>query len=154
MSDLRQTPPNGAVIHPPIAFLDRTYDEALSLTRAARGCIASGLAAPKGNGSLPSTLTASFESLRLTVRMTQIMAWCLAQKAIFAGELTRDRETVEKFALGARELCLGGEEHAADEDLHNSFRNLLERSRALYVRVMRLDEMMHREMMGEVVGQA
>jgi regulator of CtrA degradation len=139
---------DGIVVHPPIAFLDRTYDEALALTQAARGCITAGLAVPKAEGSMSAALTASFESLRLTVRMTQIMAWCLAQKAIFAGELSRDRATVEKFALGARELCLGGEEHTADEDLHNTFRNLLERSRALYVRVMRLDELMHRDVMG------
>lgn len=152
MSDNRKSPADGRVdegsVHPPIAFLDRTYDEALALTRAARGCIAAGLATPKTEGSVSSMLTASFESLRLTVRMTQIMAWCLAQKAIFAGELSRDRETIEKFALGARELCLGGEEHSGDEELQNAFRNLLQRSRALYVRVMRLDELMHREVLG------
>jgi regulator of CtrA degradation len=157
MSDYRKSAggsAEGGIVHPPIAFLDRTYDEALALTHAAQGCIASGLAAPKAGGSISSALTASFESLRLTVRMTQIMAWCLAQKAIFAGELLRDRETVEKFALGARDLCLGGEEHVADDDLNNTFRNLLDRSRALYVRVLRLDELMHREVMGEVVGHA
>jgi regulator of CtrA degradation len=139
-------------VHPPVAFLDRTYDEALALTRAARGCVAAGLASPIDGASLGSALTASFESLRLTVRITQIMAWCLAQKAIFAGELPRDPQTIEKFALGARELCLGGDEHAGDCELTHAFRGLLARSRALYVRVLRLDELMHREVMGEVAA--
>ena len=135
-------------IHPPIAFLDRTYDEALSLTYAARGCIAAGLARPLAGASASTSFTASVESMRLTVRLTQVMAWCLAQKAIFSGELARDPETVEKFALGARELCLGGAENAHVEGLTKPFQGLLAKSHALYVRVLRLDELMHREVMG------
>lgn len=145
-----QTPSTEAksAVHPPVAFLDRTYHEALALTHAAHGCIAAGMTAPLEGASMASALTASIESMRLTVRITQIMAWCLAQKAIFAGELLRDAATVEKFALGARELCLGGDEHNNDNDLTNTFRGLLARSRALYVRVLRLDELMHREVLG------
>lgn len=134
-----------SMVHPPIAFLDRTYDEALALTRAARGCIAAGLAAPLRGAPPRSALAASLESMRLTVRITQIMAWCLAQKAIFAGEMPRDPTTVERFALGARDLCLGGIENADDEWLPKTLRALLARSRALYVRVMRLDALMHHE---------
>lgn len=137
-------------VHPPIAFLDRTYDEALALTRAAKGCIAAGFAEPLNGAPMASALAASLESMRLTARVTQIMAWCLAQKAIVAGELERDAATVEKFALGAKALCLGGTESAADEWLTKTLRNLLAQSRALYVRVMRLDELMHREIVGRV----
>lgn len=137
-----------AAVHPPIQFLDRTYDEALALTRAARGCIAAGLAAPLAGAPPASALAASLESMRLTVRITQVMAWCLAQKAIFAGEMTRDETTVGQFSLGARELCLGGGENANDEWLPNSLRALLVQSHALYVRVLRLDELMHRDVAG------
>lgn len=135
-------------IHPPIQFLDRTYEEALALTRAARGCIAAGLAAPLQGAPPASALAASLESMRLTVRITQVMAWCLAQKAIFAGEMPRDAATVARFALGARDLCLGGNESADDEWLPKSLRALLAQSHALYVRVLRLDELMHREVAG------
>ena len=150
MSDGPQLPHSKAdsAVHPPIAFLDRTFDEALALTRAAHGCIAAGLAAPLNGAPVDSAFAASLESMRLTARITQIMAWCLAQKAIFAGELERDAATVEKFALGARTLCLGGTESASDEWLSKTLRNLLMQSHALYVRVMRLDELMHREVMG------
>ena len=85
--------------------------------------------------------------MRLTVRITQVMAWCLAQKAIFAGEMTRDAATVGQFALGAQ-LCLGGGENVNDEWLPNSLRALLAQSHALYVRVLRLDELMHRDVAG------
>jgi regulator of CtrA degradation len=150
MSEGPQLPHANAdsAVHPPITFLDRTYDEALALTHAARGCIAAGLAAPLNGAPLTSAFAASIESMRLTARITQIMAWCLAQKAIFAGELERDAAIVEKFALGARTLCLGGTESATDEWLSKPLRNLLAQSHALYVRVMRLDELMHREVVG------
>lgn len=141
-------PADAAAVHPPIQFLDRTYDEALALTRAARGCIAAGLAAPLAGAPPASALAASLESMRLTVRITQVMAWCLAQKAIFAGEMTRDATTVAQFSLGARELCLGGSENIDDEWLPKSLRALLAQSHALYVRVLRLDELMHREVAG------
>jgi regulator of CtrA degradation len=146
-TEIPSTSGTGAV-HPPIQFLDRTYDEALALTRAARGCIAAGLAAPLAGAPSASALTASLEAMRLTVRITQIMAWCLAQKAIFAGEMTRDSATVARFSLGARELCLGGGESAGDQWLPKSLRALLAQSHALYVRVLRLDELMHREVAG------
>src|SRR3954468_16809385 len=87
-------------VHPPVAFLDRTYDEALALTRAARDCIAAGVVLPPDGASPAVAMAASVESMRLTTRITQVMAWCLAQKAIFAGEFTRDAATVERFSLG------------------------------------------------------
>jgi regulator of CtrA degradation len=144
----RFTTATDAAIHPPIAFLDRTYEEALALTHAARGCVAAGLAAPLEGAPTASALAASLESMRLTVRITQIMAWCLAQKAIFAGEIERNATTVAQYTLGARDLCLGGSESADDEWLPRPLRALLVQSHALYVRVMRLDELMHREVAG------
>lgn len=142
-------PFQSSAVHPPVAFLDRTYDEALALTRAARDCIAAGVVLPPRGSSPVASMVASVESMRLTTRITQVMAWCLAQKAIFAGEVARDADTVERFTLGARELCLG-EDNEHNELLSPPLQALLERSRALYVRVLRLDDLMHRE----VVGQA
>jgi regulator of CtrA degradation len=143
MSDDSKT----SAIHPPVAFLDRTYDEALALTRAARDCIAAGIVLPPGGSSPAASMVAAVESMRLTTRITQVMAWCLAQKAIFAGEMARNTDTVERFSLGARELCLG-EDNENNELLAQPLRALLKKSRALYVRVLRLDDLMHREVAG------
>ncbi|MGE5538112.1 MAG: DUF1465 family protein [Gemmatimonas sp.] len=136
-----------SALHPPVAFLDRTYDEALALTRAARDCIAAGVVLPPEGSSTTAALAAAVESMRLTTRITQVMAWCLAQKAIFAGEIERDADTVERFSLGARELCLGEDNDNANL-LSEPLRALLAKSRALYVRVLRLDDLMHREVAG------
>jgi regulator of CtrA degradation len=136
-----------SAIHPPVAFLDRTYDEALGLTRAARDCIAAGVVLPPEGSSPSASMVAAVESMRLTTRITQVMAWCLAQKAIFAGEVARDAATVERFSLGARELCLG-EDNENNELLSEPLRVLLAKSRALYIRVLRLDDLMHREVAG------
>jgi regulator of CtrA degradation len=140
--------PQASAIQPPVAFLDRTYDEALALTRAARDCIAAGVVLPPVGSSPSASMVATVESMRLTTRITQVMAWCLAQKAIFAGEVARDAEIVERFSLGARELCLG-EDNENNELLSQPLRTLLAKSRALYIRVLRLDDLMHREVLGQ-----
>jgi regulator of CtrA degradation len=136
-------PCHTGAVHPPVAFLDRTYDDVLALTRAARDYVA-GARASHGGASVKG-LTASLESMRLTTRVVQVMAWCLAQKAIFAGELDRDPATVERFALTGRNVCLGGMEAAEDESLPERLRALLAQSRALYLRVLHLDELLHRD---------
>ena len=140
--------PQASAIQPPVAFLDRTYDEALALTRAARDCIAAGVVLPPEGSSPSASMVATVESMRLTTRITQVMAWCLAQKAIFAGEVARNAEIVERFSLGARELCLG-EDNENNELLSQPLRTLLAKSRALYIRVLRLDDLMHREVLGQ-----
>jgi regulator of CtrA degradation len=140
--------PQASAIQPPVAFLDRTYDEALALTRAARDFIAAGVVLPPEGSSPSASMVATVESMRLTTRITQVMAWCLAQKAIFAGEVARDAEIVERFSLGARELCLG-EDNENNELLSQPLRTLLAKSRALYIRVLRLDDLMHREVLGQ-----
>lgn len=95
-------------------------------------------------------LQACYESMRVTSRLTQVMAWLLAQKAAQAGEITPLEACSERFRLAASEVCLedGGQR---DESLPRGLRSLLDRSRSLYVRVGRLEEMV-RERTGERAG--
>jgi regulator of CtrA degradation len=85
-------------------------------------------------------LRTSCESMRITCRLTQVMAWLLAQRAVFAGEIEFDHDVAEFYALGAEGVCL---ENALEEleDIPGGLRSLLERSYQLYVRIKRLDEM-------------
>lgn len=138
-------PPAPNAVHPPVAFFDRTYDEAFALTRAARDYIA-GFRATGGDRPPAQALAVSLESMRLTTRVVQVMAWCLAQKAIFAGELVCEPATVEWFALSGREVCLGGKEEAESASMPERLRVLLKESRALYIRVLRLDKLLYREL--------
>lgn len=136
-------------VHPPVAFFGRTYEDALALTRTARDYIAGARRAGKDIAP-EDALAFSVESMRLTTRVVQVMAWCLARKAIFAGELDSGAATVERFALSGRDVCMGGTEEADNPSLPDRFRTLLTESRALYVRVLRLDELLRREADGRV----
>ncbi|WP_445681143.1 DUF1465 family protein [Radicibacter daui] len=159
----------------------RTYDEAFDLLVEARNYMAHHRSFPGSSGSsyplapassrphlvasdgarpaAPASeesgrrLRTSCESMRITCRLTQVMAWLLAQRAVFAGEIEFDLEVAEFYALGAEGVCL---ENALEEleDMPGGLRSLLERSYQLYVRIKRLDEMSRRHLAsGAAVGQ-
>lgn len=88
-------------------------------------------------------LAFSRESMRLTARLIQVMAWLLAQKAVQAGEISLST-AADVYGLSGRDVCLAHDE-SANAALPATLRNLLERSYRLYVRVSRLDEMVRRE---------
>ena len=127
----------------PTAFFGKTYDETLALLRESRDYVA--LAAPgdKRVGTENQRLIRACESLRVTSRLSQIMAWLLAQKAVLAGEISREQAAAEPYALGGHAVCLGGGDRV--DGLPPRLRSLADRSHALYVRVARLDEMVRRD---------
>jgi regulator of CtrA degradation len=125
-----------------ITFFDRTYDEAFDLLIEARNYLAEGLHLGTESMTPEDRLVASCETMRLTSRLVQVMAWLLVQKAVHAGELDPSEADEPARRLGGREVCaesgpwdLGG--------LPRGLRSLLDRSLALYNRVARLDEMVH-----------
>jgi regulator of CtrA degradation len=75
------------------------------------------------------------------------MAWLLAQKAVQAGEIS-PVAAAAAYRLSEDDMCLleGGAETTAA--LPEGLRDLLERSRALYVRVTRLDTLVQRSATG------
>ena len=117
-------------------YFSRTYDETMSLLLEARNCVM------RSGEQLATTARArlafSRESMRLTTRLTSVMAWLLAQRAVGEGEMTR-QEASDAHKLTARDLCL----ETADADdsalLPPDLQQLLDRSHALYSRVARLD---------------
>ena len=127
----------------PIAFFTRTYDEAFALLLEARNYIAYEEAADRAQADLLARLHISFESTRLTARLTQIMAWLFFQKAAHAGKLTRDELAHEACRLSAPP-CLF-EPPLEAERLPPRLRDLAQRSRRLLVRVARLDSLIGRE---------
>jgi regulator of CtrA degradation len=82
----------------------------------------------------------SAETMRLTSRMTHIMAWLLAQRAAHEGELTVEELKSESWRLGGHTVCLG-ESSIEPEELPPYLRDLLRRSEALFRRISRLDQM-------------
>ncbi|MEI9986261.1 MAG: DUF1465 family protein [Aliidongia sp.] len=132
-----------AAIH--TAFFGRTYDEAMGLLLEARNYVLADDSRHAAATTLPTErLILCCEAMRLTARLTHVMAWLLAQKAVHAGEITLAEAAAEPFALGGRTTCL--DEYPGVADLGDDWlTGLLDRSRRLYVRVSRLDEMVRRE---------
>lgn len=128
---------------PAVAFFDSTYEEALGLARELRDHIAAeggqGRPAPE---AYHARLHGSCECLRMTARLTQVIAWFLVQKAVHAGELSREDARASHRRLGGQEVCEPGRELKGAE-LPPALADLQRRTADLYARVARLDAMMN-----------
>ena len=136
------TTPSPAGGPPATAFFSKTCDEARVLLAEARvyaETVRDRRFAPPNAG-----LAHGLEALRLTTRLTQITAWLLVQRAVHAGELSPAQARAAHNRLGGHVVCLdsGGEAAAR---LPAVLRGLLLRSRRLYQRISRLDEMIARD---------
>ncbi len=83
-------------------------------------------------------LECSCEALRVTSRLTQVMAWLMLQRAVMAGEVTQEQAMAEDNLLSGQDVCLVERDEL---DLPPALRSLLERSHRLYQRVSRLERM-------------
>ena len=123
-----------------VAFFDTTYQEALSLTQEARDYLVGLNGGAARSGSPADALLASCETMRLTSRLTQVMAWLLVQKAVYAGELTRTEAQDPKYRLAGQDVCSPADP-AFEGELEPGLADLLARSHSLYQRVARLDSL-------------
>jgi len=124
-------------------FFGKTYDETMSLLLASRDYLAMAQPADALGLKPIDRLRVNCEAMRLTTRLTQIMAWLLAQRAVFAGEMGRAQAASDEFRLSADAVCMA-ESAAAAHILPMRLQELLDESRRLYVRVARLDELSRR----------
>jgi regulator of CtrA degradation len=124
------------------AFFSKTYDEAEALLLEARAYMEFTQSSKWSQWAIG--LLHDLEAMRVTARLTNVMAWLLAQRAVSAREITPGEARGENYRLGGHRVCLdaGNENSPAVSD---PLRALLRRSRELYQRVARLDEMISRE---------
>jgi regulator of CtrA degradation len=128
----------------PTAFFNKTYDEALALMVEAKEYIAWHERDDRGRLVNLDRLRLSRETMRVTARLTQIMAWLFVQKAVVVGELTRAEAAAEPYTLSGQDVCAPDDpDHR--RDLPAKMVDLLDRSHHLYVRVSRLDQLVRRE---------
>lgn len=80
----------------------------------------------------------SNEMSRVTMRLTTVMAWLMARKAVLSGQISAE-EAAENYRIDGEEYCL---ESRSDLDhlLPAYMLDLLTRSQQLYERVWRLDQ--------------
>ena len=124
-----------------MALFTRTYDETLDMIVEARNYIAysrpAGRRPPRPSGD---NLRLSCEALRVTSRLTQVMAWLMLQRAVQDGEISAREACDESNRLSGQSVCLD-EGNANDSDIPAGLRSLLSRSLSLYKRISRLEEM-------------
>lgn len=127
----------------PTSFFNKTYDEAMVLLVEARDFLARGQDMGPDFSAATCRARMVVETSRLTSRLTHVMAWLLARKAVHAGELTADQATQPPYVL-ERDEMLVGDDSPFDDDLLPALESLMDRSRNLYIRVSRLDELVRR----------
>jgi regulator of CtrA degradation len=124
-------------------YFDRTYRETMTLLLETRDYMR--FREPVDRRAMPDDhrLVVNCEALRLTSRLTHIMAWLLIQKAVHAGEITAAEAASEAHRLAGQSVC---RTHGAlgDISMPPALATLLERSYHLYTRVERLDELVAR----------
>lgn len=127
----------------PITFFSRTYDETLGLLVEARDYVGHGQVDEIDDLGPTAQALAAQETTRLVARLTQIMAWLLVRKAVTTGEMTADEALRGEHRLAGHAICLDdGPVPRVMPDTYLA--TLMDRSRRLYVRVARLDEMLER----------
>ncbi|TAD87517.1 MAG: DUF1465 family protein [Alphaproteobacteria bacterium] len=121
-------------------FITRTYDETMTLLVEARDYLSYGEPFERARLTAGDRLKANCEAMRITSRLTQVMAWLLVQRAVAAGEISLHEAVQEPHRLSGQAVC-----HVTDAfpevPLPNGLRSLLDRSHALYRRIERLDQM-------------
>ncbi len=131
-------------------LLDRTFDEGIALTLEVRNYIAFHEQADRREYDLPRCLQVGYQHTRVSARLIQVMTWLLAMKALLSGEISPEQFSSEQYALGGGEECQN-DNGSEDAELPPGLRSLLERSHALYARIMRLDAMVRSKLeAGEV----
>jgi regulator of CtrA degradation len=118
------------------AFFGKTYDEALGLLVAARDYVALSERPNKARLEMAERLRLCCETMRMTARLTQIMAWLMAQKAIYAGEMTQHELVRKQGPLADIRICM---DPGQIDGLPKPLIGLLQRSHNLYLRIARLD---------------
>ena len=123
------------------ALFDRTFDEGMSLVEEAARYF-------DGHGreeaqQLPkqTAMLYSSESLRVTTRLMQAASWLLVQRAVHEGDMAAEDAAGDRYRLGSKEICFGGEKEGT-ATLPRTLRSLLARSDSLYRRVARLEEVL------------
>ncbi len=129
----------------PTAFFSRTYDEAFDLLIEARDYVAHGQSIEQDFVDTGSRARMAVETMRLTARLTHVMAWLLARKAVYAGEISAAEAARPPYTLDRDEKLAG--EGPLSDILPPGLESLRERSQRLYVRVSRLDELVRRDAM-------
>lgn len=132
--------PRGKIesINGTIVFLPRIYDETLMLLAEShqyfehQGAMQQRLMGERRRAMYISEMS------RITLRLSCVMAWLLARRAVLEGTLSQDSAD-HNHRLECRDVCM--HQHIEAESLlPDTMGEILDRTYELYVRVARLDD--------------
>ncbi|HLO76472.1 MAG TPA: DUF1465 family protein [Magnetospirillum sp.] len=126
---------------PPPAYFHRTYDETMDLMVEARNYMAYVERRERERAGTMTGLRMSCEAMRITSRLTQVMAWLMIQRAVHEGEIDLGEAMGESNRLSGGDVCLD-DTFSSDQTLPHGLRSLMDRSFRLYQRVARIEEQM------------
>jgi regulator of CtrA degradation len=133
-----------------MTLLDRTFDEGVALTIEARNYIAYHEQSDRREFDLPHCLQVGYQHTRVSARLIQVMTWLLGMKALLSGEISPEQFASPEYVLPESEECEAATGPDVEE-LPPGLRHLLERTHALYQRILRLDSMVRAKLdAGEV----
>ncbi len=122
-----------------VVILPGLYDETLYLLAEAHDYFYT-YGEPEQQKMTPRVRTMyASEMSRITMRLSCIMAWLMARKAVFIGKLT-ENEANKNYRLDCREVCLN-QHIEAESVLPQGMTEILDKSYELYQRVARLDDL-------------
>lgn len=122
-------------------FFRKAYDETMDLMVEARNYMAYVETRERKRRRLDDGLRMTCEALRVTSRLTQVMAWLMLQRAVEEGEIAAEEAFSEENRLSGMDVC-ADLTHAEDEALPDGLRSLMDRSFSLYMRVARVEQQM------------
>jgi regulator of CtrA degradation len=128
------------------AYFSGPYDEAMTLMVEARNYLRFAERGDRQVVGPMAGLRMSCEAMRVTSRLTQVMAWLLAQRAVQEGEISAEQALSEQLRLSGEQVCLDLR-FSQDANLPGALRSLADRSYRLYVRVARLERALARRVL-------
>jgi regulator of CtrA degradation len=126
MTDDRTKTGDGAAEAP--MYFRGTYDEAFGLLVEARNYVENDVAAFKYADNPPDPLAMTQETMRLTSRLTQVMAWLMAERAMREGEIDEEEFVKDKYRIEGHAVCLKRAIDEMEDDLPDGLNDLMERS--------------------------
>lgn len=127
------------------AFTERLFQEAVCLLQETREYMQWQAPLDLNSLSMQDSLFLSCEVTRVTARLTEIVAWLLAEKAKQMGQIHELGPLHSKPRLSGDEICIADSSNTCPVPIPPRLHELLDKTRNLYLRLLRLEKMLEME---------
>lgn len=122
-----------------VTFLNKNYSEAQTLLLTSKEYIKWQAPLDIEKMSSQDKIKATHEIIRVALRLSEISVWLVVQKAVQRGEISHKESLNKEYKALRSKACLN-KDSENDPVLPRRLRELLEMSRILYYRILRLDQ--------------